>query len=281
MNPDPTDSGAIGPGLSGKVAVVTGASMGIGRHLARGLAAQGVTVVGLARGADRLTAAMAQVAEVTGARTLALAVDVTDREAVDAAVGRVQDELGRIDLLVNNAGTIDAAEVALWEADPDQWWQVVESHVRGPFLLARSVLPGMVTRGSGRIVNLASGTGLRAKPHYSAYSVAKAGLMRITEALAGSLVGTGVTIFDLAPGVVETEMTRAMPMWRGKTDWTDPCLVVGWVLAIARGELDQWSGRFLHAQADDRAVLARATGLSEDARRLRLCEWGAADTFRR
>ena len=79
---------------------------------------------------------------------------------------------------------IDAAEEPLWEADPDQWWSVVESHVRGAFLLARAVVPWMVLRNRGRVVDLASGMGVRARPEYSAYSVAKTGLMRMTEALA-------------------------------------------------------------------------------------------------
>ncbi|WP_041241278.1 SDR family NAD(P)-dependent oxidoreductase [Geodermatophilus obscurus] len=267
--------------LGGQVALVTGASAGIGRRLTEGLAVRGVTVAGVARGGERLTRAMAEVADVTGGRTLAVPADVTDRAAVEAAMARVQEECGPIDLLVNNAGLVDAAEVSLWEADPDQWWDVVESHVRGALLVSRAVVPTMVARSSGSIVNLASGSGLRARPEYSAYSVAKTGLMRITEALAGSLAGTGVRVFDLAPGVVETDMTRSMAMWRGKTDWTDPDLVVRWVVAIAEGQLDQWSGRFLHAAADNVDVLARVDGLNDDARRLRLCEWGPEDTFRR
>ena len=267
--------------LSGRVALVTGASRGIGKHLAHGLALRGAAVAGMARDAERLAATMAEVGEATGSRTLTVAADVTDRAAVDAAVERVQRDLGPVDLLVNNAGLIDAAEVPLWEADPDQWWAVLESHVRGAFLVARAVVPTMVARRSGRIVNLASGTGLRAKPEYSAYSVAKSGLMRITEALAGALQGTGVAAFDLAPGAVETEMTRSMPMWRGRTDWSDPDLVVRWVVAIALGGLDQWSGRFVHAVADRPDDLASVDGLGDDARRLRLCEWGPQDAFRR
>jgi NAD(P)-dependent dehydrogenase (short-subunit alcohol dehydrogenase family) len=171
---------------------------------------------------------------------------------------------------------IDAAEEPLWEADPDLWWSVVESHVRGAFLLARAVVPWMVLRNRGRVVDLASGMSVRARPEYSAYSVAKTGLMRMTEALAGALEGLDVRVFDVAPGVVDTPMTRAMPMWRGFTDWTPPERVVELVAAIAAGDLDQWSGRFLRAGADDLAVL-RATTPEDAARQLRLRPYGDGD----
>jgi len=263
------------PGLSG-VALVTGASSGIGRHLAEGLAARGMAVAGLARGEDRLRTAMDEVAAATGGRTLAVAADVTDRAAVDAAVQQVVEQLGHVDLLINNAGLIDAAEVPLWEADPDQWWDVVSSHLRGAFLLCRSVAPWMLLRNQGRIVNLGSGQGLAAQPEYSAYAVAKSGLMRITEALAGALEGSDVRAFDLAPGVVDTPMTRSMPKWRGRTEWTPPAEVVAFVTAIAAGELDQWSGRFLRVGVDD---LATVRGLTPDdgARQLRLRSYGDGD----
>ena len=264
------------PELSGQVALVTGASSGIGRALVDGLAARGMAVAGLARNEERLATAMAEVARESGVRTLAVAADVTDRAAVDAAVARVADELGRVDLLVNDAGAIDAAEVPVWEADPDQWWSVVESHVRGAFLLARAVVPWMVLRNRGWVVDLASGMSVRARPEYSAYSVAKTGLMRMTEALAGALEGLDVRVFDVAPSVVDTPMTRAMPMWRGYTDWAPPERVVELIAAIAAGELDQWSGRFLRAGADDLAVL-RATTPDGAARQLRLQPYGDGD----
>ena len=170
--------------LAGQVALITGASSGIGLHLARGLAERGMAVAGLARGADRLAAAMAEVARRPPGRACSpCPADVTDRAAVEAAVARVTEELGHVDLLVNNAGLIDAAEVPLWEADPDQWWDVVASHVRGSFLLCRTVVPWMLLRNRGRVVNIASGQSVRVHPEYSAYGVAKTGLMRITEAL--------------------------------------------------------------------------------------------------
>jgi NAD(P)-dependent dehydrogenase (short-subunit alcohol dehydrogenase family) len=263
------------PELTG-VALVTGASSGIGRHLAEGLAARGMAVAGLARGAERLTTAMAEVAEATGARTLGVAADVTDRASVDAATARVAEELGPLELLVNNAGLIDEFEVPLWETDPDQWWDVVTSHLRGGYLLCRAVVPWMLLRNSGRVVNLGSGQGLAAQPEYSAYAVAKTGLMRITEALAGGLEGSGVCTFDVAPGVVDTPMTRSMPKWRGRTEWTPPEKVVEMVAAIAAGELDQWSGRFLRVGVDDPVALRGITP-EGSARQLRLDPYGDGD----
>ena len=262
--------------LAGQVALVTGASSGIGLHLARGLAARGMAVAGMARGADRLTEAMAGVAASTGARTLPVPADVTDRTSVEAACARVTEELGQVELLVNNAGLIDAAEVPLWEADPDQWWDVVASHVKGAFLLCRTVVPWMLLRNRGRIVNIASGQSVRVNPVYSAYGVAKTGLVRITEALHASLEGSDVAAFDLAPGVVDTPMTRSMSMWEGKTDWTPPEKVVEFLAALAAGELDQWSGRLLRVGADDPAVLSGRTP-EDDARRLRLRPYGEDD----
>jgi NAD(P)-dependent dehydrogenase (short-subunit alcohol dehydrogenase family) len=264
------------PDLSGKVALVTGASTGIGRHVAEGLAARGMTVAGLARGAERLTTAMDEVAAATGARTLAVAADVTDRAAVEAAVARVLGELGPIDLLVNNAGLMDREEVPVWQADPDEWWAVVTSHVRGGLLPARAVAPSMVERGSGRLVNLASGLSTRGGRLYSAYSVGKTGLMRLTEVLAAGLEGTGVRVFDLAPGVVRTAMSTSMSLHAGRTDWTDPERVVAFVAAIAAGELDPWSGRFVHAGADDLDTL-RAHPPEDAQRQLRLRPYGDDD----
>jgi NAD(P)-dependent dehydrogenase (short-subunit alcohol dehydrogenase family) len=262
--------------LAGQVALVTGASAGIGRHLVEGLARRGMTVAGLARGEDRLRIEMDVVADGTGARTLAVAADVTDRSAVEAAVARVHEELGHVDLLVNNAGLMDADEVPVWQADPDEWWAVVTSHVRGGLLPARAVVPGMVQRGSGRVVDLASGLSTRGGRLYSAYSVGKTGLMRLSEVLAAGLSGTGVHVFDLAPGVVRTSMSTSMSLHENRTEWTDPERVVEFVAAIAAGELDAWSGRFLHAGTDDLDAL-RAHTPSGAERQLRLRPYGDDD----
>ena len=261
--------------LSG-VALITGAATGIGRHLSEGLAGRGMAVAGLGRGAGRLTAAIDEVAAATGARTPAVAADVTDRAAVEAAVAWAHEEFGRVDLLVDNAGLVDATEVPVWQADPDQWWEVVTSHVRGALLLVHAVVPGMVERGSGRVVDLASGLSTRGGRLYSAYSVGKTGLMRLTETLAAGLQGTGVHAFDLAPGVVRTAMSTSMSIHENRTDWTDPEHVVELVAAIAAGELDQWSGRFVRAGSDDLDLLRRTTP-ADAARQLRLLPFGEDD----
>jgi 3-oxoacyl-[acyl-carrier protein] reductase len=258
------------------VALVTGAGTGIGRALAEGLAARGMAVAGLARTGDRLRTAMDEVAAATGARTLAVTADVTDRAAVDAAVAEVTEQLGRVDLLVNNAGLMDPAEVPVWEADPDEWWSVVTSHIRGAHLLVGAVVPGMVARGGGRVVNVASGLSTYGGPIYTAYSVGKTGLMRLTEDLAAGLAGTGVHAFDVSPGVVRTDMTAAMSVHRRRTDWTDPEDVVALVAAVAAGQVDAWSGRFLRVGVDDPAVLGRLRP-DGDARRLRLRPFADGD----
>src|SRR4051812_19902918 len=228
-----------------------------------------MAVAGLARSEDRLRTEMDVLADSTGARTLAVAADVTDRRAVEAAVERVIDEFGRIDLLVNNAGLMDAEEVPVWQADPDEWWAVVTSHIRGGLLPARAVVPGMVEHGRGRVINLASGLSTRGGKLYSAYSVGKTGLMRLTEALEEGLAGTGVHAFDLAPGVVRTAMSTSMSIHENRTEWTDPEDVVALVAAIAAGELDQWAGRFVRAGTDDLDDL-RSTTPDGDGRKLRL-----------
>ena len=263
--------------LGGTTALVTGASQGIGRALAEGLAARGATVVGVARSEQKLVTAMREVAAATGAHTVALAADVTDRAAVERAVATLRASgLEAVDLLVNNAGLMDPEEVPLWRADPDDWWAVVESHVRGALLLVHAVVPGMVERGRGRVVSIASGMSTRGGRLHSAYSVGKTGLMRLTESLVAGLEGTGVHAFDVAPGVVRTEMSTGMSMHADRSDWTPPEQVVDVVAAVAAGELDHWSGRFLRVGGDDLDELRRVHP-DGDARQLRLRPYGPGD----
>lgn len=249
-----------------RLALVTGASRGIGDHLVRAILAAGWEVVGLSRSGRAAEGA-------TG-----MACDVTDAAAVDDVVGRIVREHGPIGLLVNNAGLIET-ERPLWEADVDEWWQVMVTNVRGPFLLTRAVVPHMIEAGGGRVVNLNSGAGTRERPDLTAYCASKSALARLTGGTALAGAEHGVRAFDLAPGVVETDMTHSMRMHEGRSDWTSPEDVAALLLAIAEGELDGFSGRMVRAGSDDLGVLRRrsAEGLAEGARMLRLRPWGDDD----
>lgn len=240
--------------MSHRVAVVTGASRGIGAHIADALQDNGYAV-------ER------------GSRSTA---PVTDRGAVEAWVADIVARHGRIDLLVNNAGVIDA-EVSLLESDPDEWWGTVETNVRGPYLMTRTVLPHL-TAGTGRIVNINSGAAYKNADNATAYNLSKGALARLTSQL-GLGEGRTALVFDLAPGVVRTDMTESMTMHRGRTEWTPPAEVTDLLLAIADGRLDAWSGRMVRAGTDTvESLTARAAaGLGERDRTLGLVSWGGDD----
>jgi len=122
----------------------------------------------------------------TGGTAAARAADVTDRGAVERVVGEVRSELGEIELLVNNAGTAQAIGPA-WDVDPDVWWRDVESSLRSAFLCTQAVVPGMVERGAGRVLNVASYVAVRPSPFLSAYAAAKAAVVSFSEGLAAAL----------------------------------------------------------------------------------------------
>lgn len=254
-----------------RTALITGASRGIGRHLATGFAAAGLDVGLLARSADALAAVAAEIAP-TGVDVVAVAADVTLPSDVARAVAEVERRLGSIDVLVNNAGRVDA-EVPLWEADPDDWWRVVEVNVRGPFLLAHAVVPGMLARGGGRIINLNSGSGTRDFPTASAYTASKSALFRLGGAIHLAGFELGLRAFELAPGVVRTDMTASMEMHADRTEWTEPADVVALALALARGEGDHLSGSYVRVGLDEPGRLSA----TPTARRLGLVSGPAMD----
>lgn len=260
------------------VALVTGANRGLGRAIAESLARKGVALGLVARDVDGLDAVRAE-CEAAGARVHVARADVTDPSAVAAAVSAIVGQLGPVDLLVNNAGRIESTEVPLWEADPDEWWDVVETDLRGPFLFCHAVLPDMVTRGHGRIVNITTGAAIDGRPVYSAYSVAKTGLLRLTGSILAAGAEHGIRAFDLAPGVVVTDMTSSMPMHDDRTDWTPVEAITDLIDTVAAGRIDALSGRYIRAGADDvDDLLARADELAvAEARTLRLRPYGPED----
>ena len=264
--------------LRGQVALVSGAGRGIGRAVAVGLAESGAAVGLLGRSRPALDAALRECADL-GAKAVALPVDVTHPARAKAAVESVERDLGPVDLLVTNAGLRDAAATLPWETDPDDWWRVVETNLRGTFLLDRLVLPAMVGRGSGRVLHVGSGMGQRANPDWSAYAVSKAAVSRLTDSLARALDGTGVTVLEVSPGLVRTDMTETMWGPPEEQAWNPAQQVVDLAVRFAAGELDALHGRFVHAVRDDvDRLLRQADDLrAADARTLRLRTTGPDD----
>jgi 3-oxoacyl-[acyl-carrier protein] reductase len=252
-------------------ALVTGANRGIGRHLALGLAAAGHDVGLLGRRRDELDKVAAECVQY-GVRAVPVRADVVDRSQVGAAVAEVETRLGGLDLLVNNAGVIESADRPYADTDVEEMWHVVEVNVRGPMLVTHAVLPGMLAGGQGRIVNINSGAGHKAMASYTGYAISKGALARLTTQLDTQYREHGVYAFDIAPGHIETEMTRAMPVHDGRTDWTPPEALVELVLGVAAGRLDSLAGRFFRAGTDTvDSLLATAKEIIEhDARVLRL-----------
>lgn len=238
------------------VALISGASRGIGRHLATGFAAEGWDLGLLATNRDALLDLATDLESEFGIRTAIAALDVTRAADVERAVHAVTTEVGPIDVLINNAGQIDR-EVPLWDADPDEWWRVVEVNVRGPFLLAHAVLPGMLAHGGGRVIDINSGSGTRDFATATAYTASKSALFRIGGAIHLAAFQHGIRAFELAPGVVHTDMTRSMRAHENRTEWTEPADVVALALALARGEGDHLSGCYLRVGLDDPAELRR------------------------
>jgi NAD(P)-dependent dehydrogenase (short-subunit alcohol dehydrogenase family) len=216
-----------------------------------------------------------------GGRAIAVPTDVTERDEVRRLVSVTEGAFGPIDLLVNNAGIVDREERPLWESDLDDVWRVIDVNLHGALLCATEVLRGMVARRRGRVVNINSMAAIRHfNGAYIGYGIAKAGMLRMTLGLAASLERTGVSIFELSPGLVRTDMTDGMPVWQGVADheWTPPHLAPNALLAIAAGRCDELSGRFLHAEEDFVDLIEFADRITEmDARVLTIRSYGDDD----
>jgi 3-oxoacyl-[acyl-carrier protein] reductase len=190
--------------LSGKVAVITGASRGIGRQTALTLAGAGATVVLTSRG----DAAEAVAAEVTaaGGQALALAADVSDAEAVKRVIDTTNERFGRLDILVNNAGI--TRDQLLLRMKRDDWDAVVATNLTGTFLCTQAVLKTMLKQRSGRIISISSVVGQSGNPGQTNYAATKAGIIGFSKALAREVASRSITVNVVAPGLIDTDMTR-------------------------------------------------------------------------
>lgn len=261
-----------------QIAVVTGGGRGLGRAYAQALAAAGAVVAVVARSEDQLTETV-NLIEHAGGRAIALTVDVTDRSAVEQMVVEVERQLGPVDLLVNNAGSFRAAGV-VWEVDPEEWWREVEVNLRGVFLCARAVLPSMIARRCGRIINVSSVVGLWPWPSASAYAISKTAVLRFSETVAAETKEHGISVFAIHPGIVRTAMTEycrdsdevrqrapTIQQWfqeffaEGRDD--PPEGAVQLVLFLASGKGDALSGCFISARDDVVELVRRAEEIQQ------------------
>jgi len=192
--------------LEGRIALVTGASRGIGRGIALALGRAGAAIACAARALDQVKSAAAAI-ESAGGRARALRLDVTSGQEIAAAVAEAEAALGPIDILVNNAGiTLDRKSV---EVTDEEWDTVIATNLTSMFRLARAVAPGMIARGRGKIINVGSMYGRLGVPRYAAYCASKAAVDGLTRSLAAEWARHGIQVNCLAPGYMNTDIPRA------------------------------------------------------------------------
>jgi len=200
--------------LTGKVALVTGASRGIGRVIAERLAAQGATVIAAARGEN--AAATAQAIVERGGRAEAIGVDVTDRTALEQVPAQIVEKHGRLDIIVSNAGI--TRDQLLMRMKRDDWDAVIATNLTATFTLAQAAMRPMLKQRGGRIIAISSVVGQVGNAGQTNYAASKAGLIGFAKALAREVASRSITVNVIAPGMIDTDMTRAIAD-KAQADW--------------------------------------------------------------
>lgn len=190
--------------LSGQVALVTGATRGIGKAIAENLAAAGATVIGTATSENGAATISAYLAE----QGAGVVLNVTEPGAIDALVADISKQHGKIDILVNNAGI--TRDNLLMRMKDDEWDSVLQTNLTAVFKISKAVMRGMMKNRHGRIINIGSVVGTTGNPGQANYCAAKAGLIGFTKALAKEIASRGVTVNAVAPGFIDTDMTKAL-----------------------------------------------------------------------
>ncbi len=268
--------------LAGRVAVITGGGRGLGCAMAQALACANAAVAVVARSEEQLRKTVDLIHE-SGGHAIAVTADITDPRAVEKMTRQVEAELGPIDILVNNAGVIGPLG-PIWEMNPEELQRTIDVNLCGPMFCASAVIPGMIQRREGRIINVASSAALAAKSYAQSYCISKSALLRFTECLALDTKEYGIKVFAIDPGTVRTAMTEhIMHSEEGQTyaPWfrkymlenggVSPELAAKLVLRLAAGEADSLSGRFIRVFDDfDKLVMHSAQIQQDDLYTLRL-----------
>jgi NAD(P)-dependent dehydrogenase (short-subunit alcohol dehydrogenase family) len=264
--------------LSDTVAVVTGGGRGLGRAFAVALAHQAARVAVIDIFPEELEKTVQEV-ERAGGIARALTADPFETESPGKTLAEISRVFGPIDLLVNNAAVVSPIG-PLAETDADEWWQALEINLRGPMLWTHAVLPGMIERNRGRIINVASGAGTVAIPFMSAYLTSKTALIRFTEVLAQELRPYDIKVFAIEPGTVRTALAmyalesptgrRWIPWYRNIFDAQEdglPEYSAELIVRLARGDADCLTGRFISRDDDLDEIVRQAQKAIEN-------EWG-------
>ena len=264
------------------VVLITGASRGIGRATAVRFVAAGARVALLARSEAGLEETLAAVRD-AGGEGLSLTADVTDERAVTRAQREIEDSLGPVDVLVNNAG-LGGPAGELWQVDHAEWWETVEVNLRGTYLCTRAVLPGMVERRQGRVVNVVSNAGAHRWPYFTAYAVSKGAVIKLTESLAAETRDHGVAVLAVHPGLVRAGLTDnalgegprppAGSLQERVRSWFEREVAEGrsvsvdeaaaFLVDLGGGRADALSGRYIAIDDDLDALIERADEVQRD-----------------
>ena len=194
--------------LSDKVAIITGASQGIGRTMATVMSESGANVICVARSEDKIKELSSEI-ENKGGRAIPIACDVGDADAFSNTIKSVVDQFGKLDILINNAGI--TRDALLMRMNESQWDEVIQTNLKGAFFGMKAAIRPMMKNKSGRIINITSIVGLTGNPGQANYAASKAGLIGMTQSIAKEVGSRGITVNCIAPGWIDTEMTEELP----------------------------------------------------------------------